>query len=413
MITIGKPYIETLSDGLTRLCAVVNYSGSDEIIWYSVENKYSKYLCHERADAFLLAFLPYAMAFKKDIIVHGSVSERLYYHLTNYYIPSLSKFSHYYREVNIRCEFLDPTNYVNQESSGVATGFSGGVDSFFTVLKHINCKEPSYQLTHLTFFKVGATGSFGGEDADNTYKTRVNQFQEYIKTTGLEFVTIESNVSEHAKMSYNYIHTFRSMSAVLALQKLFRVYYYSSTATIGDFSFNVVDCANFDFFNLTNFSVEGVSMYSVGLDCERLDKQRFIQDYHETYRYLNVCNKEAMNCSRCEKCLRTMAGFQCLGSLEKYSEVFDVEYYKSNFSKCMGLLLGKRFDGSAEGNIDAVLIKNMKKSGIHIPVSAYIYSFPHALRSLAYKYARRVKPIRKWYHKKMSEELGGCNYQDD
>ena len=351
MITIGKPYIESV-EGKVRLCSVVNYDGTDEVIWYGVEEKYSKYLCVERADAFLLAFLPYAMAFKKDIKIEFAVSEKLYYQLNHYYIPSLAKFSNYYSAIKIECDYLDSTDYVNKQSAGVATGFSGGVDSFFTVLKHLNCKEESFRLTHLTF------------------------------------------------------------SAVLALQKLFRVYYYSSTATVRDFSFNVVDCANFDSFNLSNFTVEGVHMYSVGLDCERLDKQRFIQDFPETYKYLNVCNREAMNCSRCEKCLRTMAGFHCLGTLEKYSDVFDVKYYQENFSKCMGLLLGKRFDGSAEGNIDAVLIKNMKKAGIHIPIGAYLKSVPHAIRSLAYKYARKIKPIRKWYHKKMNEELG-CNYQDN
>lgn len=411
MITIGKPYIESV-EGKVRLCSVVNYDGTDEVIWYGVEEKYSKYLCVERADAFLLAFLPYAMAFKKDIKIEFAVSEKLYYQLNHYYIPSLAKFSNYYSAIKIECDYLDSTDYVNKQSAGVATGFSGGVDSFFTVLKHLNCKEESFRLTHLTFFKVGATGSFGGEGADSTYRIRVQQFQEYIQSTGLEFVAIESNISEHAKMSYNYIHTFRSMSAVLALQKLFRIYYYSSTATVGDFSFNVVDCANFDSFNLSNFTVEGIHMYSVGLDCERLDKQRFIQDYSETYKYLNVCNREAMNCSRCEKCLRTMAGFHCLGTLDKYSHVFDIEYYYSNFPKCMGLLLGKRFDGSCEGNIDAVLIKNMKKVGISIPLSAYFFSIPHVAKSIAYKYARRIKPIRKWYHKKMSKELG-CNYQDD
>ncbi len=409
MIKIGKPYVKEMPNS-TRLCASVNYDGSDHEIWYGVEKKYAEFLCWERADAFLLAFLPYAMAFEHDIVIDAPVSERLYYQLVNYYIPCLAKFTHYYSAIQIDCTELDSTNF-GINASGVATGFSAGVDSFYSVLKHLDNEEEEYKLTHLTFFKVGATGSFGGEKAERVFKHRVNQFKEYATLHNLEFVIVDSNISEHARMSYNYIHTFRSMSAVLALQKLFRVYYYASTGTIGDFCFNVVDVANFDFFNLNNFTVEGMQLYSVGLDCERLEKQEYIQEFEDTYKYLNVCNKEADNCSRCEKCIRTMAGFHCLGTLERYKDVFDIEYYKHNFAKCMGLLIGKKFDGTAEGNIDAALVKTMKARGIAIPPAAYIKAIPVAIRSVAFRTARSIRPIRKWYHKRMNKKLG-CNYKD-
>ncbi len=411
MIKIGKPYLKNMNDGTTRLCCVVNYDGTNQEIWYGVENAFADYLCYERADAFVLAFLPYAMAFGYDVKVEGTLSERLHYQLTNYYIPALSKFTKYYKKIEIKYDKLDSTNYC-KNANGVATGFSAGVDSFYTVLKHLNNEDPSFNLTHLTFFKVGATGSFGGKSANSVFKFRVNQFKEYVDHIGLPFVIVDSNISEHAKMSYNYIHTFRSMSAVVALQKLFRVYYYSSTGTIGDFGFNVVDVANFDFFNLNNFCVEGLQLYSVGLTCDRLEKQDYISNFEDTNKYLNVCNKSAGNCSRCEKCLRTMAGFHCLGVLNQYEEVFDIKYYYDNFAKCIGALIGKSFDGTAEGNIDAVLIRDMKKQKINIPISAYFYAFPIALKSIAYKYARKIKPLRKLHHKRMHNELG-CNYNDD
>lgn len=360
----------------------------------------------------MLAFLPYAMAFEHDIIIHGAVSERLFYQLKNYYIPSLSKFTNgYYKSVTITPERLDGTCYVSEETHGVGTGFSAGVDSFYTVLKHLDIPEKSFELTHLTFFKVGATGSFGGQKADATFKHRVEKFKGFAEEHGLKLVTVDSNISEHAIMSYNYIHTFRSMSAVLALQKLFGKYYYSSATVIGDFAFNVVDAANYDFFNLKNFSVEGMELYSVGLDCERMEKQRFIQDFSETYELLNVCNNEAENCCRCEKCIRTMVGFYCMGTLDRYAKAFDVEYFKKNFGKCAGLLIGKQFDGTAEGDIDRVLIRDMKKKGIHIPISAYFHAVPTAFKSLTFRAARSIKPVRKWYHKRMHDKLG-FNYVD-
>lgn len=61
MIKIGKPYVKEMPNS-TRLYAIVNYDGSDHKIWYGVEKKYAEFLCWERADAFLLAFLPCAKA---------------------------------------------------------------------------------------------------------------------------------------------------------------------------------------------------------------------------------------------------------------------------------------------------------------------------------------------------------------
>lgn len=78
MITISKPYLKKGENKSVRLCSVVNYEGKDEEIWYGVDEKYSDYLCYERADAFLLGFLPYAMAFKHNIKVEGAISERLF-----------------------------------------------------------------------------------------------------------------------------------------------------------------------------------------------------------------------------------------------------------------------------------------------------------------------------------------------
>ncbi|MCQ2455366.1 MAG: hypothetical protein MJ090_04435 [Clostridia bacterium] len=409
MIKIGKPYLSETENGATRLCAIVNYDGKDEEIWYEVEQEFSKYLCFERADAFLLAFLPYAMAFKHDIEISAPISERLFYQLTNYYIPALSKFSNYYSLIKIIPESLDSTNYV--VGNGVGTGFSAGVDSFYSVCKHLENREESFRLTHLTFFKVGATGSYGGEKADETFRHRVEKFRSFGAKRGLKFVTVDSNVSEHARMSFNYIHTFRSVSAVLALQKLFGKYYYSAGETVGSFKINPIASSYFDIFNLENFAVEGMTLYSTGCDCERTEKQEYISHFEDSYDLLNVCNSEAENCCRCEKCIRTMAAFYSLGVLDKYKNAFDLDYFYNNFSSCMALLIGKKFDGTVEGNLDAILVKDIKKSGRKIPFSAYIKAIPVAFKAFAYRVARKIKPIRKWYHKKMHDELG-CNYND-
>ena len=125
--------IHTENEGtLSRLCADINISGKDggiSTVWYEVENEWAQYLCDERADAFVVAILPLAMAFGHDIKVEGKpLSERLYWQLEQIYIPALAKFSKYYRPIKINCS-LDAKVF---DSFAVGTGFSDGVDSFFT-----------------------------------------------------------------------------------------------------------------------------------------------------------------------------------------------------------------------------------------------------------------------------------------
>lgn len=36
------------------------------------------------------------------------------------------------------------------------------------------------------------------------------------------------------------------------------------------------------------------------------------------------------NCGRCEKCTRTLLALDALGALDKYRDVFDVDYYLSH-----------------------------------------------------------------------------------
>ena len=104
-----------MKNNFVRLCAMVNNDWTYQEIWYEVDEKNSQYLCFERADAFLIAFLPYAMAFKYDIKVEGAVSEKLVYQIVNYYIPALGKYSKYYSGINLIYDCLDSKNYAGGE----------------------------------------------------------------------------------------------------------------------------------------------------------------------------------------------------------------------------------------------------------------------------------------------------------
>jgi hypothetical protein len=72
-----------------------------------------------------------------------------------------------------------------------------------------------------------------------------------------------------------------------------------------------------------NYSSSDLRICHDGIALSRLDKARFIADWDFALKRLRVCNKtmsvrsEALNCGKCEKCIRTMLGLLALGVLHK------------------------------------------------------------------------------------------------
>ena len=56
-IKISVPYIQSVSGDQARLVADVDIGGKKTSIWFSVYEKYAKYLCAERGDAFVIGLL--------------------------------------------------------------------------------------------------------------------------------------------------------------------------------------------------------------------------------------------------------------------------------------------------------------------------------------------------------------------
>lgn len=402
MISIEDIYLTDEGD-YTRLNADIKLDDEEHTVWYEVEKEYAEYLCSERVDAFVVGLLPMAMAFGHDIVCKKKpISEALYWKLTSIYMPVLSKGTTYYKEISIDCD-LDDTVF---ESFGVGTGFSAGVDSFFTVLKNTKKATRNFNITHVTFFNVGACGSYGGKVAFDRFQDRIGLFKNTIDELGLKLVLVNSNISETVMMSYNYTHTFRSISAVLALQKLFKTYYYSAGYPLTRFSLNPEDSAYFDLLNTTCFGTENTQFFSTGCAESRIEKTKYISEFPITYDVLNVCNSSTVNCRTCEKCIRTMGGLYALGKLNKYEKVFDVPYFNKHIGKNLGFIIGKLFDGTPEREYYSEIISTARKNGKRIPMNAFLFAIPYALRNGAYGLARRNRYLRRMVHKRISKTSG-------
>jgi hypothetical protein len=337
---ISTPKI-TVASNIATISVTYETSKENNTLWFSVDVKYLKYLSLESVDAFLVGLLFYAMARGEDIHVEGSISEKLFYCLSYYLIPALVIANPKLKKIEIYAKKLEhkPTNIAN----AVGTGFSGGVDSFCTIYDHLNnirCPD-HHRLTHLTFFNVGSHGDMGGNAARELFKKRCKTLSKYPIECGLDYVVVDSNISEVLQMTFAATHTMRNMAVVLLLQNLFGIYYYSSGYRMDDFRIINAhsDTSAYDILNMAMLSTESVQLYSSGSQYTRVQKTALIADFSPTWSHLNVCVTGEYNCSCCFKCMRTLLTLEILGKIDAYANVFDLKKYASKRERYIAQIL--------------------------------------------------------------------------
>lgn len=366
-IKISKPYFEEEKEKI-KIYSIIESDKEDYKLWFEVQKEYKQYLICERLDAFIIAILPYAIKKQMDIHVQGALSSKLYYQLTTYLIPLLcDKFNK--RIIKIEAS-LDSNIY--NIAKAVGTGISCGVDSLYTISKHINRKEKEFNITHLTFFNAGASGKYGGEEARKLYRERMKFAKQFAEENNLKFVSVDTNMNEFLMMDHEMTHTFRSLACVLLMQKLFSKYYYSSGLEFDETRIAEYDSACYDILNVQCLSTEDTTFYSTGMESTRIGKVKEIVKYVPSYEHLNVCIFEDKNCGECEKCIRTLLELDSIGKLDLYNKVFNIQNFNKNKNKYLIFMLKKM----RQKNIFyKEIYREYKKRRKNIPIYLKIISF--------------------------------------
>lgn len=306
-------------------------------IWYRVPERYASYLS-THSDVFLVSGLLGGMYFNEDIEVRGSVSPRLAYHLDEYqYVLNFRK-PNIVRPVSIQYERLAP---LERKPFAVGTTFTGGVDSLFTVWEHLpeNQTDPNYQVTHGVFIR--------GFDILHTENENYQQlFAEYIKQAsflGIELIELETNMLSiaHQRLDLSYLFGPFIVSSGLALSGLFKRFYVPSSWDY-HMLFRTAHASDplLDGF----LSTDSMDIIHHGSTKRRVEKVEAIANWDVAQKSLWVCldakfEEHSWNCSRCEKCVRTMIPLYALGvmgSFEKFEKPmfrnWEVVWYARKFS---------------------------------------------------------------------------------
>lgn len=286
---------------------------------------------------------------KCDISCEAPVSEQLLFQLKNYYIPILSKNMPDLFFIEIDAEGVLS---FDKSEGAVATGNSGGVDSFYTIVKHMN-ESGSYKLTHLLFNNI-STEDDNEERIRQWFNKEEMEKKKIAEELGLKAISLYSNLYSfyESHFIYNYYYAAQYISAPYALDKLINKYYYSSSYSFTDFTINhkkMTDGSNFDLLALDCFSTDRLKVYSTGAETGRIDKTMIISDNMVVNRHLQVCaveqNKQynesgvivrKLNCGCCRKCARTITTLYAIGKLEKFHDIFELEQFNNDKDKYIG-----------------------------------------------------------------------------
>lgn len=357
-------------------------------LWYEVDESNADSLCPERADAFVVACLYYAMVTGEDIQCKVPVTERLLYQLNEYIVPSLCQPTNEYKRIHVMAE---PVRQINPLAHYVGTGVSCGVDSFSSIVMNMKESVPqSYRLTHLTLFNTGSMNFAGysakknleewNRETDAEFEERVTHGKKVASELGLDFIAVNTNIADLYQGCFLYSHTFRNCSVVLALQKMWKAYYYASAGEPIQTNAGLTrDNGEYDLLALSGISLDNLTFYSSCLPYQRMEKIALIADNPVVQKYLNVCSFETKNCGRCEKCLRTITALDLMGKLGKFTNSFaDLTYYKKNKWKLQAVIM--------EATPDKPFLfdqrQYMERNNIHLQGKSLCYHYLLPLRKI-------------------------------
>lgn len=332
---IGKPQIfEEKRQAV--YCVNVDSHCGNQTLWYAIQAEHVS-LLSSLSDAPLVALLIPAMMRGEDIHLEGAISAKLHYNLSRplqkilrHIIPDL-------RPINIHADVLD--NGPMQRAPGVATGFSGGVDSYCLLADHFFSEvSPQYKVTHLLFNNLGTRPEL-------EFRERYRRLVPLAERFGLPFLAINSNLDHFyaGHFDFQQTHTLRNASVALLLQRGIGRYLYASAYEYADVFVGPCNAmAHTDPITLPLLSTDGLDALSAGSEYTRVEKTSRVSEIPDSYDTLDVCVSEdsgRTNCSSCWKCLRTMATLDIADRLGRYANSFDLATYRKLRTRYFAKLL--------------------------------------------------------------------------
>lgn len=289
-----------------------------DALWFKFPEKYEK-MINNRADGFLPTAILMAMYVGEDLAVHGEVSSRLAYNMNEFRNIFHSWYPDLFKNIEITYEKIAATEFMNVHGA-VATAFSGGVDSFYSLWSHLpdNQQILDAQVTHGLFVH----GLDMRLDDEESYFGVAEKYSNLFSKLKLELIPAATNAFQFSEFRIDWMifHGAPLIGAALLLAPWLKRFYIPATG--GDAYFGLVPNGTSP---MTDHlaSTDGIEMVHHGAFLNRYEKLAAISMWEVTYDALRVCSqkrssKKIQNCCSCHKCYRTMASMQIQGIQNNY-----------------------------------------------------------------------------------------------
>jgi hypothetical protein len=202
------------------------------------------------------------------------------------------------------------------ENNKIGVFFSGGIDSFYTLLKN------QQEISHIVYVH-----GFDIALHDTERREAMSQALTAIATElHVELVEVITNLREYSDRfcpwGSHYHGSALAMIGHLLSPTLKKIYISS------DFTYNFLEPWGSHILVAPLWNTTNSNQIFYGMSTSRFNKSAFISENACVQKHLRVCwehKNNNINCGECEKCIRSMTAFYSLGKLEAYS-VFPKNY---------------------------------------------------------------------------------------
>lgn len=299
-----------------------------DIIYFKVDKAHKDKIFAD-ASPFASALLVPAMRLNQNLIVKGNISEKLLQGMQKIMDEMLTWDIHLHKIKIIP----DTVTKDTVKPAKTASFFTGGVDSFYTFLKHRESNVNSSKIDTFIIVK-GFDIKLSDEKLWTATISNVNQIA---KEAQVDVVVVETNIREKIESMllwdfkwfypWDYIHGCCLAAAGQIVRNAYSCIYIPSTFSVEEQlpwgSHMAID---------KYWSTEQLTFVHDGSEVTRPEKIFSLVSKSEiALDHLKVCyvnTNGALNCGVCEKCQRTMITFYIAGVLDKmktFPHTFDFE----------------------------------------------------------------------------------------
>ena len=253
-----------------------------------------------------VALLP-AMVHGSEVRVDGPLSPRLEASLSNVQ----EQFHSWESWMQIVPVKGDPPRTTTRAAGGVGCFFSGGLDSFYTVLKH------RAEITELVFVH----GFDIALDNRDLRQKVVGALRRAAAELDKPLLEVETNLRDFTDRYFNWGagHLAGQAAVAYVLAPRFEKIYVPATHPEEYYADSSIASGSHPSL-VSLWSTEQIELEQDGGEAGRVAKARAIAEHDVALKTLRVCwwnPGGAYNCCRCEKCLLTMVALRAVGVLER------------------------------------------------------------------------------------------------